>query len=48
MAVIIGYDDVYKSVVLADPGYGREISIGYDEFMNEWGRANRPMIAVSK
>jgi uncharacterized protein YvpB len=48
MAVIIGYDDVYKSVVLADPGYGREISIGYDEFMDEWGRANRPMIAVSK
>jgi hypothetical protein len=48
MAVIIGYDDVYKSVVLADPGYGREISITYDEFMDEWGRANRPMIAVSK
>jgi uncharacterized protein YvpB len=48
MAVIIGYDDVYKTVVLADPGYGREISIGYDEFMDEWGRANRPMIAVSK
>jgi hypothetical protein len=48
MAVIIGYDDVYKAVVLADPGYGREISIGYDEFMDQWGRANRPMIAVSK
>jgi hypothetical protein len=48
MAVIIGYDDVYKAVVLADPGYGREISIGYDEFMDEWGRANRAMIAVSK
>jgi uncharacterized protein YvpB len=48
MAVIIGYDDVYKSVVLADPGYGREISITYDQFMDEWGRANRPMIAVSR
>jgi len=48
MAVIIGYDDVYKTVVLADPGYGREISIGYDEFMDQWGRVNRPMIAVSK
>ena len=48
MAVIIGYDDVYKLVILADPGYGREISITYDQFMNEWGRVNRPMIAVSK
>jgi uncharacterized protein YvpB len=46
MAVIIGYDDVYKAVVLADPGYGREISLGYDQFMDEWGRVNRPMIAV--
>ena len=48
MAVIIGYDDVYKLVILADPGYGREISIPYDKFMDEWGRVNRPMIAVSK
>ena len=48
MSVIIGYDDVYKEVVLADPGYGREISITFDEFMDEWGRANKPMIAVSK
>ena len=48
MAVIIGYDDVYKAVVLADPGYGREISLSYDEFMDEWGRVNKPMIAVSK
>ena len=48
MAVIIGYDDVYKLVVLADPGYGREISITVDEFMDEWERADRPMIAVYK
>ncbi len=48
MAVIIGYDDIYKAVVLADPGHGREISIDYDEFMDQWGRVNRPMIAVSK
>lgn len=48
MAVIIGYDDVYKSVVVADPGYGREISLSYDEFRNQWERVRNVMIAVSQ
>ena len=48
MAVIIGYDDVYKSVVVADPGYGREISLSYDQFIDQWERVRSVMIAVSK
>jgi uncharacterized protein YvpB len=48
MAVVIGYDDVYNLIIVADPGYGREISLSYDEFKNQWERARNVMIAVSK
>jgi len=48
MSVIIGYDDVYKSVVIADPGYGCEISLSYDEFKDQWVKARKAMIAVSR
>jgi hypothetical protein len=48
MAVIIGYDDVYKELVVADPGYGREISVSYDEFRNQWQSNWSVLIAVSK
>lgn len=48
MAVIIGYDDVHKLVVVADPGYGREISLSYDQFIDQWERVRSVMTAVSK
>jgi hypothetical protein len=49
MAVIIGYDNVYKSVVVADPGCACEESISFDEFKDRWARRGRNiMIAVSK
>ena len=48
MSVIIGYDDVYKTVIVADPSFGRELTISYDDFKTWWGRARNVMIAVSK
>ncbi len=48
MSVIIGYDDVYKTVIVADPSFGRELVIPYDDFKDWWGRARNVMIAVSK
>lgn len=48
MSVIIGYDDAYKTVIVADPSFGRELSISYDDFKTWWGMARNVMIAVSK
>ena len=48
MSVIIGYDDAYQTVIVADPSFGRELSIPYDDFKKWWGMARNVMIAVSK
>ncbi|MEN6320974.1 MAG: C39 family peptidase [Syntrophaceae bacterium] len=48
MSVIIGYDDAYMAVIVADPSFGRELSIPYDDFKKWWGMARNVMIAVSK
>jgi uncharacterized protein YvpB len=48
MSVIIGYDDIYGTIVVADPSCGCELSISYHEFKDWWGRARNVMIAVAK
>lgn len=48
MSVIIGYDDIYSTIVVADPSSGCELSISYDEFKDWWGKAKNVMIAVAK
>jgi len=48
MSVIIGYDDSYGTIIVADPSFGCELSLSYDEFKDRWRRARNVMIAVAK
>ena len=46
-AVVIGYDDTRRKMVVADPAYGFEVMIPYTEFLRRWYRTNNLMIIVT-
>lgn len=46
VAVVIGYDDTARKMILADPAYGAEIAMPYVEFLRRW-QVRREMIAVT-
>jgi len=46
VAVVIGYDDKERKMIVADPGYGAEVNIPYVEFLRKW-RVARELIAVT-
>jgi len=46
VAVVIGYDDKERKMIVADPGYGAEVAMSYAEFLRKW-RVARELIAVT-
>ncbi|MCX5854438.1 MAG: C39 family peptidase [Deltaproteobacteria bacterium] len=46
-AVVIGYDDVLRRMVVADSAYGREVFLPYREFIRRWYRTDNLMIIVT-
>lgn len=46
-AVVIGYDDALRKMVVADPAYGFEVMIPYTEFLRRWYRTNNLIIIVT-
>jgi hypothetical protein len=46
VAVVIGYDDTARKMIVADPAYGAEIAMPYVEFLRRW-QVRREMIAVT-
>jgi hypothetical protein len=46
VAVVIGYDDTARKMIVADPAYGTEIAVPYTEFLQRWHGA-RELIAVT-
>jgi len=46
-AVVIGYDDTARRMIIADPGYGKEISYSYTDFLKRWHGTSELIIAVT-
>jgi len=46
-AIVIGYSDVLRRIVVADPAYGHEVILSYKEFLRRWYRTNNLMIIVT-
>jgi hypothetical protein len=46
-AVVIGYDDTARRMIIADPGYGGEISYSYTDFLKRWRISSELIIAVT-
>lgn len=46
VAVVIGYDDKERKMIVADPAYGAEVAMPYVEFLKRW-QVRREMIAVT-
>jgi len=46
-AVVIGYDDTARRMIIADPGYGTEISYSYVSFLSRWRITSELIIAVT-
>ena len=47
VAVVIGYDDTTRKMIIADPAYGAEIAMPYAEFLRRWHGTSELMIAVT-
>ena len=46
-AVVIGYDDSARKMIIADPAYGAEVSMPYAEFLRRWHGTSELMITVT-
>jgi len=46
-AVVIGYDDVRRIVVVADPACGCEVVMSYKEFMMRWQKTDNLYVVVT-
>lgn len=46
VAVVIGYDDTARRMIIADPAYGAEVSMTYADFLRWWHGTSELMIAV--
>jgi hypothetical protein len=46
-AVVIGYDDTARRMIVADPAYGAEVSMTYVEFLRRWYGTRELMITVT-
>ncbi|MGZ3594711.1 MAG: C39 family peptidase [Syntrophales bacterium] len=46
-AVVIGYDDTARKMIVADPAWGAEIAMPYTEFLQRWYGTRQLMIAVT-
>ncbi len=46
-AVVIGYDDVRRIVVVADPACGCEVAMSYKEFMMRWQKTDNLYVVVT-
>lgn len=46
-AVVIGYDDVRKIVVVADPACGCEVVMSYKEFLTRWQKTDNLYVVVT-
>ena len=46
-AVVIGYDDTARRMIIADPGYGAEVSYSYTDFLKRWRISSELIIAVT-
>ncbi len=46
-AVVIGYDDTERRMIIADPAYGAEIEVLYTDFLKRWRISNELIIAVT-
>jgi hypothetical protein len=46
-AVVIGYDDTARRMIIADPGYGAEVSYSYVDFLIRWRISSELIIAVT-
>jgi hypothetical protein len=44
---VIGYDDTARRMIIADPGYGAEISYSYTDFLKRWRGTSELIIAVT-
>jgi hypothetical protein len=47
VAVVIGYDDKERRMIVADPAFGTEISYTYIQFMQRWHGTSELIIAVT-
>jgi hypothetical protein len=47
VAVVIGYDDTARKMIVADPAYGVEMAMPYVEFLRRWYGTRELMIAVT-
>jgi hypothetical protein len=45
--VVIGYDDTARRMIIADPGYGMEVSMSYTDFLKRWRGTSELIIAVT-
>ena len=46
-AVVIGYDDTARKMIVADPAYGAEVAMPYVEFLRRWYGTRELMITVT-
>ncbi|MGO9139369.1 MAG: C39 family peptidase [Syntrophales bacterium] len=46
-AVVIGYDDTARKMIVADPAWGAEVAMPYTEFLQRWYGTSQLMIAVT-
>jgi hypothetical protein len=46
-AVVIGYDDVRRRVVVADPACGCEIDMSYKDFLTRWQKTDNLYVVVT-
>jgi uncharacterized protein YvpB len=46
-AVVIGYDDTARKMIVADPAYGAEVAMPYVEFLRRWFGTRELMITVT-
>jgi hypothetical protein len=46
-AVVIGYDDIARKMIVADPAYGAEVAMPYVEFLRRWFGTRELMITVT-
>jgi ABC-type bacteriocin/lantibiotic exporter with double-glycine peptidase domain len=46
-AVVIGYDDTARRMIIADPAWGAEIAMSYTDFLQRWYGTRQLMIAVT-
>lgn len=46
-ALVIGYDDTLRKMVVTDPAFGSEVILSYKEFLSRWYRTNNLVVTVT-